>query len=89
MESIVIGSAKSEPGKLIYGFIDGIDLPTGIADKIPVMICQGVEDGPIFFLTANIHGNELTGIAVIHEVVTEGLAKELKGTVVAIPTINP
>ncbi|MFX0117366.1 MAG: succinylglutamate desuccinylase/aspartoacylase family protein, partial [Candidatus Hodarchaeota archaeon] len=26
---------------------------------------------------------------VIHEVVTEGLAKELKGTVVAIPTINP
>lgn len=40
-------------------------------------------------MTANVHGNELTGVAVIHELVTEALAQELKGTVVAIPTLNP
>ncbi len=89
MKEITIGSAKSEPGKLTYGFIDGIDHPTGITEKIPVMIAQGLEDGPTFFLTANVHGKELTGIAVIHEAVTEELAKELKGTVVAIPSLNP
>jgi predicted deacylase len=74
MKSIVIGSAKNEPGKVIYGFVEGIELPTGTADKIPVIICQGMEDGPTFFLTANIHGNELTGIAVIHELISEELA---------------
>ena len=89
MKVVEIGSAKSEPGKLTYGFIDSLDLPTGIIEKIPVMIAQGTKDGPTFFLTANIHGAELTGIATIHELVIESLARELKGTVVAIPTLNP
>lgn len=89
MKVIEIESAKSKPGELTSGFIDSLDLPTGITEKIPVMIAQGVEKGPTFFLTANIHGAELTGIATIHELVTESLARELKGTVVAIPTLNP
>lgn len=89
LKSIKIGTARSSPGKLTYGYFDGIDLPTGTVDRLPVMIAQGTQDGPTFFLTANVHGNELTGVAVIHDVVTEDLAKELKGTVVAIPTVNP
>lgn len=89
MKKIKIGTTKSEPGILTYGFFDGIDLPTGTVDRLPVMIAQGTQDGPTFFLTANVHGNELTGVAVIHDVVKEELAGELKGTVVAIPTVNP
>lgn len=89
MKSIVIGSAKSEPGKLTYGFIDALELPTGTHDKLAVMIAQGKEDGPTFFITANVHGNELTGIGVIHDIVTQELAEQLKGTVVAIPSLNP
>ena len=89
MKKIEIGTAKSEPGKLTYGFVDALELPTGTHDKLAVMIAQGKEDGPTFFITANIHGNELTGIAVIHDVVTQELAEQLKGTVVAIPSLNP
>jgi len=89
MKKIIVGTAKSEPGKITYGHINAMDLPTGIVDRIPVIIAQGKEDGPTFFLSANVHGNELTGVAVIHEVMIEDLAKSLKGTVVAIPTLNP
>jgi hypothetical protein len=89
VKKIRIGTAKSVPGRLTYGFFDGIELPTGTADRLAVMIAQGTRDGPTFFLTANVHGNELTGVAVIHDVMTEELAKELKGTVAAIPTVNP
>ena len=89
MKKIEIGTAKSEPGKLTYGFVDALELPTGTQDKLAVMIAQGKEDGPTFFITANIHGNELTGIGVIHDVVTQELAEQLKGTVVAIPSLNP
>jgi predicted deacylase len=89
LKNILIGTAKSEPGRVTYGFLDGLELPTGTVDRIPVIIAQGTKDGPTFFLSANIHGNELTGIAVIHDVLTEDLVKELKGTVVAFPTVNP
>ena len=89
MKIISIGSAKSQPGSVSYGFIDAMKHPTGTTDRIPVMIAQGREKGPTFFLTANVHGNELTGIAVIHQTVTNELAEGLKGTVVAIPSLNP
>ena len=89
MKEIKVGNAKSEPGKLTYGFIKSIDHPAGMKEQIPVMIAQGREPGPTFFLTANVHGNELTGIAVIHQLMTEELTQELKGTVVAIPSLNP
>ena len=89
MKTIKIGSVQSEPGKLVYGFIDAMKLPTGTTDKIPIIIAQGKVDGPTFFISANVHGDELTGVAVIHDVVTEDLVKELKGTIVAIPTLNP
>ncbi len=89
MKKIEIGTAKSEPGKLTYGFVEALKLPTGTSDKLAVMIAQGKEEGPTCFITANVHGNELTGIAVIHDVVTQELAEQLKGTVVAIPSLNP
>lgn len=89
MKSIRIGNAKNVPGKIEYGFIDAMDLPTGIKDKIPVVIAQGEHEGPTFFLSANIHGNELTGVAVLHELVTQNLVDELHGTIVSIPTLNP
>ncbi len=89
MKRIKIGSAKSETGKITYGFIDAMALPTGTADRIPVVIAQGNYEGPTFFVTANVHGNELTGVAVLHELVTEDLVKELSGTIVSIPTLNP
>ncbi|MFX0169602.1 MAG: succinylglutamate desuccinylase/aspartoacylase family protein [Candidatus Hodarchaeota archaeon] len=89
MKTIKVGTAKSVPGHLRYGFIKTLDLPIGYSHQIPVMIAQGNKPGPTFFLTANVHGNELTGIAVIHDLVTDELAQELKGTVVAIPSLNP
>jgi len=89
MKHIKIGSAESESGKLTYGFIDGLELPTGTIEKIPVIIAQGLEDGPTLFLTANVHGFELTGVAVIYELMTKKLVHEIKGTLVAIPTLNP
>ncbi|MFX1540552.1 MAG: succinylglutamate desuccinylase/aspartoacylase family protein [Promethearchaeota archaeon] len=89
MKTIKIGTAKAKPGHLTYGFIKALQLPTGFTDQIPVMIAQGKTEGPTFVITANVHGNELTGIAVIHELVTQELAQEVTGTVVAIPSLNP
>jgi predicted deacylase len=84
-----VGTADSEPGQLTTGWLDVTDLPTGTPERLPVIIADGEEDGPTLWITAAIHGNEVTGLAVAQDVMTEELAAEISGTVVCIPSLNP
>src|SRR5262245_7797224 len=88
-KDIALGTARAVPGKLSYGRWHAFDHPTGTPEELPIIIAQGESNGPTFWITANIHGPELTGIAVIHDLVSEGLAKKLSGTLVCIPTLSP
>ena len=88
--SIEIGTARSRPGKVVYGQFDAVPLPTGGVDMLPVIIAQGrTSDGPVLWLTGSIHGNEYDGLLVIHHLLTPELVDHLVGTIVAIPTLNP
>ena len=84
-----VGSAVSRPGDYSYGSMRVLDLPTGGHEEIPVVIAQGLDEGPTVWVTANIHGGELIGIASIHAVLTEDLPRRLRGTLIVLPTINP
>lgn len=83
-----IGSARTIEGEISRGYIDLVSFPTGGTERAPVMIASGGE-GPTLWLTANLHGNEVAGIPVIHRLLTEDLVEELEGTVVGIITLNP
>jgi predicted deacylase len=64
----------------------------GGAEELPVVIACGKRDGPCLWVTANIHGDEYVGLLAVQRAVTRDLAGrlgELRGTVVAIPTLNP
>jgi predicted deacylase len=84
-----LGTAESEPGELVTGWLDVTDLPTGTPERLPVLVAEGEEDGPALWITAAIHGNEVTGLAVAQDVMTDDLASEISGTVVCIPNLNP
>jgi uncharacterized protein len=84
-----VGSARSHPGQLSYGALDAVSLPTGGADAFPIIIAQGRHEGQVLWLTASIHGAEYTGIQVIHQLLNADLLHDLRGTIVAIPTLNP
>lgn len=86
---IEIGTARAQLGKISYGAVDAVELPSGGVDQFPVIIAQGAEPGPVLWLTASIHGAEYTGISVIHRLLTPDLAAQMRGTIVAIPTLNP
>ena len=89
-KEVVLGTARSDPGAVRYGRWHAFDHPTGTPEELPVIIVQGKDEGPTFWVTANIHGPELTGIAVIHDLVNEpDLAKRLRGTLVCIPSLSP
>lgn len=54
-------------------------------------VCSGAEAGPRVLITGNIHGDEVTGTIVIHRFIESlaGKLDQLKGTIVAIPSLNP
>ncbi|WP_435184477.1 succinylglutamate desuccinylase/aspartoacylase family protein [Halobellus sp. EA9] len=79
---------KVEPGErqnLRYGISE-----TYLGDpvRIPVTIINGERDGPIAFLSAAAHGDELNGIEVVREVAHEWDLSELAGTLVCLPVLN-
>lgn len=55
---------------------------------IPVIVLKGKQQSPILGLTAAIHGNELNGIQVIHQLIDEIDLSTLNGTLIAIPGLN-
>jgi hypothetical protein len=87
--TVEVGTARSKPGEIVYGTFDAVPLPTGGWDQLPVIIAQGRETKPVLWLTANIHGGEYDGLAVIHHLVRPELLIHLSGTVVAVPSLNP
>lgn len=84
-----VGSATARPGEITYGELPVLDLPSSGQERLPVIIAQGRADGPTLWLTANIHGAELTGLPVIHRLLSADLVNALRGTIVALPTLNP
>jgi len=87
--ALTLGTATAQPGTIQYGRWDALIHPTGHMEFLPVIIAQGREDGPCIWLTAGIHGPEHAGPTVLYRLLTQELVNRLKGTVVAIPALNP
>ena len=88
-QSITLGTATSKPGAIQYGRWEALQHPTGHAEFLPVVIAQGKTGGPCLWLTAGIHGGEQAGPLVLYQLLTSKLVERLRGTIVAIPALNP
>jgi predicted deacylase len=84
-----LGTADADPGELDRGHLAVTDLPTGGPERLPVVVAEGNEAGPILWVTASIHGDEHTGLAAAQDVIVEDLPDRLAGTVVCLPNLNP
>lgn len=84
-----IGTASSSPGTTATGWIGVTELPTGTVERIPVSITEGERDGPTLWVTAALHGNEVTGIGATQDFITDDVRDDLRGTIVSIPILNP
>ncbi|AUV84179.1 hypothetical protein C2R22_21650 (plasmid) [Salinigranum rubrum] len=89
-DTIQVGDATAAPGELATGHIPGVELTTGDRIDIPVIVLNGVEDGPTALLFSTQHGKELQGTQVVHRLMHDELSPELvAGAVVGIPVANP
>lgn len=63
-------------------------LITGAEVTLPVQVVHGREDGPVVWLDAAVHGDEVVGIEVIRRVLAQLSPRTLRGTVLAVPIVN-
>lgn len=63
-------------------------LVTGAEVTLPVLVVHGRGEGPVIWLDAAIHGDEVVGVEVIRRVLETISPKTLRGTVLAVPIVN-
>lgn len=55
---------------------------------IPVHVIHGKRPGPVLFVSAAIHGDEINGVEIIHRLLQQKKLTNISGTLLAIPIVN-
>jgi predicted deacylase len=61
---------------------------SGMAVDTPVLVVNGVYDGPTMCITAAVHGDELNGIEMIRQVMYDLDPHKLHGMIIGVPIVN-
>lgn len=63
-------------------------LPTQTLISLPVTVINGIRPGPVIWVSAAIHGDEINGVEIIRQVLEEISPQKLHGTLIAVPIVN-
>jgi len=98
MRTLVKGTEMSEVfeiagQKVESGESKKLEIPIGtlytdIEMYLPVFVKRGKKEGPVFFVCAALHGDELNGIEIISRIINSKRIQTLKGTLIAVPLVN-
>ncbi|MBE0515235.1 succinylglutamate desuccinylase/aspartoacylase family protein [Sulfurimonas sp.] len=56
--------------------------------QLPIHVIRGKKEGPVVFISAAIHGDELNGIEIIRRLRKLNILKKIKGTILLVPIVN-
>ena len=76
------------PGKSATINFNMAKLYTTTSVEVPVIIERSKKPGPVMLITAGIHGDEINGVEVVRQIISKGINKPVKGTVICIPVVN-
>lgn len=88
MTSLRINNDVVEPGQRAELELRAAQLPSGGWMSMPLIAINGAHDGPTMWLTAAIHGDEVNGVEIIHQVLDVIDPAELRGVLLACPVVN-
>ncbi|MEQ9394289.1 succinylglutamate desuccinylase/aspartoacylase family protein [Haliea sp.] len=87
-KTLVIGGQEILPGE--RKVIDIPVAPTYTHDNLSIslQVVRGKRPGPILFVCAAIHGDEINGVEIIRRLLKDPHLERIRGTVIAIPIVN-
>ncbi len=87
-KSIEIGGVTVAPGERAAVDLPVADLYTSTSLSMPVKVINGRRQGPIMFVSAAVHGDELNGVEIIRRLLRRKLLRSIRGTLIAVPIVN-
>lgn len=87
-DPIKIGDTLIEPGQRATVNLPVADLYTGTSLGMPIQIVCGRKPGPVLFVSAAIHGDELNGVEIIRRLLKRKTLGSIHGTLLAVPVVN-
>ncbi|MFW2368358.1 MAG: succinylglutamate desuccinylase/aspartoacylase family protein [Desulforhopalus sp.] len=61
---------------------------SGMTVQIQIHVRRAIKEGPVFFVTAALHGDEINGCGAIRQLIQETDFDLLRGTLVLVPVLN-
>jgi len=56
--------------------------------RIPIQIRRAPEEGPVVFITAALHGDEINGTGAVRQLIRDSEFRLLRGAVILVPVLN-
>lgn len=83
-----IGDTDVSHGERVSIDLPIADLYTGTSLHMPVKVVRGKRNGPILFVCAAVHGDELNGVEIIRRLLAQKSLRRIRGTLIAVPVVN-
>jgi len=61
---------------------------SGTTIKIPLHVRRGLEDGPVAFVTAALHGDEINGTGAVRSLIQDESFQPVAGSLILVPVLN-
>lgn len=87
-KSFPIGDIEVKPGQRVNISLPVADLYTSTSLSMPVQVICGRRAGPVLFVSAAIHGDELNGVEIVRRLLRLKALNSIKGTLIAVPIVN-
>ena len=83
----ILGEKIPPGGKKTVNF-NMAKLYTTTSVEVPIIIHRSKNPGPCILITAGIHGDELSGVEIVRQIIAKKINRPARGTVVCIPVLN-
>lgn len=88
MSDLTIAGHSISPGERKQLMIETAPLYDFTETGIPVMVMRGRKPGPVLFVSAAIHGDEINGVDIVKRLLKHKRLRYLRGCLIAVPIVN-
>jgi len=87
-KTLTIGGVKIARGERKRVYLESASLFDYTKLTVPVEVIRGKEKGPVLFISAAIHGDEINGVEIIRKILKKPFLKNISGTLILVPVVN-